>query len=199
MRRYNEELLIKLYDYIMKYQRDNGASPSFRTIGGRFPYDFSSTSKVKNYVKVLVGRNLLELARDGSIEVDERFNTDTVTAPLVGRIACGDPSEEMASIEETYALPRKLFGSGELFTLNTYGESMTGYGINDGDYVVIRRQQNANDGQVVVALVDGKNTLKRLYHKGKKIILHPENDKMDDIVVRECDIQGVLVGKITLY
>jgi len=199
MRRYDENLLEKLYQYIIEYQRDFGSSPSFRTIMRHFPNGFSSTAKVKTHIGVLKDRGLIDSASNGSIAMDDRLKAETTFAPLVGKIICGEPAEEIASIEENIALPKNMFGSGELFTLRTYGDSMTGFGINEGDYVVIRKQNTAHNGEVVVALVDGKNTLKRLYHKGKKIILHPENEEMEDIIVKECDIQGVLVGRITLY
>lgn len=199
MRRYDESLLEKLFLFIKEYQRNEGCSPSYREITKHFPRDFSSTAKVKSHLGVLQSRGLLESERDGRIAMDDRLKAETIFAPLMGKVVCGEPNEEIANIEENIALPKNIFGGGELFTLMTYGESMVGYGINEGDYVVVRKQNTANDGEVVVALVDGKNTLKRLYHKGKKIILHPENEEMEDIVVRECDIQGVLVGRITIY
>ena len=72
-------------------------------------------------------------------------------------------------------------------------------GINKGDLLVIRKQQEANDGDIVVALTSGNNTLKRLYHRNGKIVLHPENNTLTDIVVSNCEIQGVLVGCIKTY
>ena len=83
--------------------------------------------------------------------------------------------------------------------LHAKGESMIGAGIEEGDLLVIRKQNTADDGEIIVALTDGKNTLKRLYHKGGKIILHPENPKLKDIIVKDCAIQGVLVSCIKMY
>lgn len=83
--------------------------------------------------------------------------------------------------------------------LRAFGDSMIDAGINKGDLLVIRKQQEANDGDIVVALTSGNNTLKRLYHRNGKIVLHPENKTMKDIVVSNCEIQGVLVGCIKTY
>jgi repressor LexA len=76
---------------------------------------------------------------------------------------------------------------------------MIDVGIDDGDLLVIKQQSTANDGEIVVALVDDDATLKRIYHKGNKIILHPENKEMEDIIVTECQVQGVLVSCIKRY
>ena len=105
----------------------------------------------------------------------------------------------MENIEESLALTRSEFGGGELFMLRAFGDSMIDAGINKDDLLVIRKQQEANDGDIVVALTNGENTLKRLYHKGRIIVLHPENKTMKDIEVTNCEIQGVLVGCIKTY
>lgn len=120
-------------------------------------------------------------------------------APLVGSIACGDLSPEIEQIEDSFALPRSLFGSGDLVTLHARGNSMQEIGIDDGDTLVIRRQEQAEDGDIVVALANGENTLKRLYRRNGKVILHPENKEMKDIIVDSCEIRGVLVGSIKTF
>ena len=102
-------------------------------------------------------------------------------------------------IEDSFELPRSLFGGGKLFVLHASGNSMIEVGINDGDLIVLRRQDYAEDGEIVVALTNGNNTLKRLFHRNGKIVLHPENKTMKDIIVNNCEIQGVLVGCIKTY
>ena len=124
---------------------------------------------------------------------------ESTIVPLVGEIACGEPNYGVENIEESFALPKALFGDGDLFMLRTFGNSMTDAGINKGDLIVLRRQNTADDGEIVVALVDGNTTLKRLYHRDGKIVLHPENKRMKDIIVDECAVQGVLVGCIKTY
>ena len=83
--------------------------------------------------------------------------------------------------------------------LHTHGDSMKDIGIKEGDLIVVRRQNTADDGQIVVALIDGEVTLKRLFHRNGKIVLHPENKEMNDIIVDHCEVQGVLVSCIKLY
>lgn len=124
---------------------------------------------------------------------------NVVLAPLVGSIACGIPNPSEENYEDTYALPTDIFGSGKLFMLHAEGNSMTEVGISPGDLLVLRKQSSADDGEIVVALVDGETTLKRLYRRNGKIVLHPENKQMKDIIVDDCDIQGVLVSCIKKY
>ena len=83
--------------------------------------------------------------------------------------------------------------------MHTHGESMIDAGIRPNDLIVIRRQDYADNGQIVVALVDGEATLKRLFHKDGKIVLHPENSQIEDIIVDNCEVQGVLVSCIKMY
>ena len=200
MRRYDEELLRTLHEYIIDYQKLNGSSPTYRKIANRFPTCFSSTSKVKNYLSVLSERGLIERAGDGSIKVDKRFRTEAVNAPLVGQVACGEPIEAIENIEASFVLPRELYGDGELMVLKAQGESMKNVGIDDGDYIVIRRQDTAEYGDMVLAIVGTGGTVKTFYpQKNGKIALHPENDGYDDIVVDDCLIQGVVVGCMKCY
>lgn len=119
----------------------------------------------------------------------------TVRVPVLGQIACGIPKFAEEYIEEYIKLPVSLFGEGNFFILRAYGDSMIEAGINDGDMVVIRRQDTASPGQIVVALIDDEATLKRYYPEQKKrrVRLHPENKTMEDIIVPDCVIQGVAV------
>ena len=105
----------------------------------------------------------------------------------------------MENIEESFALPRSIFGNGDLFMLRTFGDSMIDIGIKKDDLVVIRKQNTAEDGEIVVAMINGETTLKRIFRRNGKVILHPENKEMKDIVVKDCEIQGVLVSCIKIY
>lgn len=115
--------------------------------------------------------------------------------PLLGRVACGLPRYAEENIEEYVRMPEALIGSGEFFLLRAVGDSMVGAGINEGDLVLVKRQNTAEKGQIVVALVGEEATLKRFYPEaGKKHVrLHPENPAMKDIIVPNCEIQGVAV------
>lgn len=124
---------------------------------------------------------------------------ETVTVPLIGQIACGEPCLEVENIEESFSLPCSIFGNGEMYMLRAFGSSMIDAGIEKGDLLVIKRQEEASDGDIVVALVNGENTLKRFYREKGRVRLHPENKTMKDIVVKSCEIQGVLISCIKMY
>ena len=200
MRRFDEYLLGRLYDYIIEYQKDTGKSPTYRDIMNGIPSGFSSTAKVKGYLSVLRGRGLIDIERNGSIAVDSRLRSTAVNAQLVGSVACGQPIEAIENIEGSYALSPEIFGSGELMLLRATGNSMTEVGIDNGDLIVIRRQQEARYGDMVLALIGDSATVKTFYPQADgKIVLHPENEDMEDILVRDCEIQGKVVGCIKTY
>ncbi len=114
-------------------------------------------------------------------------------APVLGSVVCGSPELAEEDFEEFVALPVALFGQGDFFVLHTHGDSMIDAGIEEGDMVVVKKQSYADYGDIVVALVGNETTLKTYYPEPekKRIRLHPENSEMKDIIVRECNIQGV--------
>lgn len=198
MRKLNEETIRKMEGYIREKQRREGRSPSYREI--MHALGMSSLNLVQRYVLALEKQGRIGRTSRGNIALPQRLDTGKVTiAPLVGDIACGEPSFAEENIEASYALPQSLFGDGELYLLHTHGESMVDIGIRPNDLIVIRRQNYADDRQIVVALIDGEATLKRLFHRDGKIVLHPENKAMKDIVVEDCEVQGVLVSCIKMY
>lgn len=198
MRTLNEETLQRIEEYILERQRKDGVSPSYRRI--MHALGMSSLNLVQRYVLALENQGRIRRTRLGSIALPKRLDAGkNKITPLVGDIACGQPSFAEENIEARYALPEAIFGKGELFMLHTHGDSMIEAGIRGGDLIVVRRQSSADDGQIVVALVDGEATLKRLFHRDGKIVLHPENKAMKDIVVEDCEVQGVLVNCIKMY
>lgn len=198
MRTLNQETLVSIEHYIKEYQIDNGRSPSYRNI--MHSMGMSSLNLVQRYVLALEREGKIQRTQLGNIELPSQLDKgETTIAPLLGSIACGDPNYEVEYIEDSFELPRSLFGSGKLVTLHAKGTSMIDIGIDDGDIIVIRRQDHAEDGEIIVALTNGCNTLKRLYRRNGKVILHPENKEMKDIIVDSCEIQGVLVGSIKTF
>lgn len=191
MRTKNPELMEKIKQYAEQYYLANRKSPS--------------TSKIAETIGISKGtvyRYLVEMDEKNMIDYDgRRIITSAMKkmrqlnnhAPIVGAVPCGSPQIAEENIEEYVTLPVAIFGKGDFFILRASGNSMIEAGIDDGDLVVIRKQVTARDGDIIVALVENQNTLKRLYHdtENKKIILHPENKMMQDIVVDECCIQGV--------
>lgn len=198
MRTLNADKLTAIEKYIKTYQRNEGKSPSYREV--MHGVGMSSLNLVQRYVLALERDNRIMRTRLGNIDIPKQLKTGSMTSvPLVGNIACGEPNTAIENIEGSYTLPRDIFGNGELFMLRAYGNSMIEVGIQKDDLIVLKRQNYADEGDIVVALVDGNATLKRIYHKGKKIILHPENKSMQDIVVDECEVQGVLIGCIKMF
>lgn len=184
--------------FVVDYQKTKGKAPSYREIMKEV--NMSSLSMVQKYVLALEKEGRIERTRLGNIEVMPRLKPSGVAiTPIVGSIACGQPVDAIEQIEESVALPRSIFGNGELFMLHTHGDSMIDVGIKDGDLVVIRKQSCAEQGEIVVAMINGETTLKRFFKRNGKIILRPENKTMKDIIVDECEIQGVLISCIKMY
>lgn len=191
MRSKSPELMSQICKYAEQYYLQNGHSPS--------------TTKIAEAVGISRGtayKYLVEMDERGMIKYDgkeiqtpvtKKVNKDISRTAIVGSIPCGTPEYEEENVEEYVSLPNAIFGKGDFFILRASGNSMIEAGIDDGDLVVIRKQVSAEEGDIVVALVDNQNTLKRFYRdeENKKIILHPENKNMKDIVVDECYIQGV--------
>lgn len=185
-----------IIEFAEQYYLENSSSPSVRVIADEFGIGVSTAY-----------RYLLEMDERGLISYDGKrisnarieklsSNSGVIRAAVVGSIACGIPNLAEENIEEYVSLPRSMFGNGEFFILRANGESMIDAGIETGDLVVIRKQSCAEDGQIVVALVEDETTLKRLYRENGKVRLHPENRDMDDIIVDDCIIQGVAVKVI---
>ncbi|MBR0284604.1 MAG: repressor LexA, partial [Selenomonadaceae bacterium] len=153
-------------------------------------------------VKSNVSKYLVEMEQLGMIRRDKRniivhskvqSSPKLNRVPILGNISCGTPEYAEENYEEYVPLPAALFGEGEFFILRARGTSMIEAGIDPGDLVVVRKQQSADVGDIIVALVDNETPLKRFYiDKDKKCVrLHPENKTMKDILVNSCYIQGV--------
>lgn len=195
MRVCNETILTNLLEYIKDYQFKNGKSPSYRLIMKAM--NFNSLSNVFRYVGVLYSKGLIKKDNLGGIEISRKLNPNkTVLAPLIGTVTCGKPILAVENIEGNYSLPTDIFGSGPTFMLQAKGESMIGAGIKDKDYLVIKKCNTADDGDIVVALIDEEATVKRLFRKNNKIVLHPENPEFDDIILDNVRIAGKVVSSI---
>lgn len=198
MRTLDKATLQRVEEYNLEYQREHGVSPNFRQIMREL--NLGSLATVQRYVIALEREGRIKRTQFGKIASFAPLKQGEVTlTPLVGNIACGQPSYAVEQIEESFALPKAIFGNGKLFMLKAFGNSMIEAGINKGDLLVLRQQNFADDGEIVVALIDGNATLKRLYHRNGKIILHPENREMKDIILDKCEVQGVLVSCIKMY
>lgn len=118
----------------------------------------------------------------------------TIDVPLVGNVAAGEPILVEENITETMSLPIDIVGDSASFMLSVRGESMIEAGINDGDYVVVKQQQTANNGDIVVAIIEDGATVKTFYKESDHIRLQPENSTMEPIIVTNCAIAGKVVA-----
>ncbi len=117
-----------------------------------------------------------------------------VSVPLVGRVAAGTPILAEENITDTFILPTDIVGNSPSFLLTVKGDSMIEAGINDGDYVVVKEQPVADNGDIVVALIDDSATVKRFYKEKDKVRLQPANSKMSPIMLDDCAIVGVVTA-----
>ena len=202
---YKKQKLI--LDYISQYIQVNGYSPTLQDIADAM--GLSSLATVHEHLQALEKKSLIkrfEGAVRGIELMDQNFNTSMngIELPLVGFIAAGKPIEANENPLATVMVSSDMVSKTKrCFVLQVKGESMIEENICDGDYVVIQQQNTANDGQIVVALIDNEfATLKTLYReKGGKVRLQPANKNMDPIFVNsdQLQIQGVVTGIIRRY
>ena len=194
--------------YIEKQVGINGYPPSVREIGKAV--GLSSTATVHGYLSKLAskgyikkedqkGRTLRLLKGADNKEVkkeDKSFYTgkEMVDVPVIGKITAGQPILAVENVTDTFPIPIDFVGNSESFMLTVRGESMIEAGILDGDYILVKRQNNARNGQIVVALIEDEATVKTFYKESDHIRLQPENSTMDPIIVPDCKILGVVGG-----
>jgi repressor LexA len=187
----------KILEFIRSHIEREGYPPSQQEIARAF--SFRSLGTVQNYLVRLEREGLLSRqwnARRGMRVVHPEGRG--LELPLAGTVAAGRPIEAVET-PDTIEVPASMVGAGENFVLRVQGDSMVGDGILDGDFVVVRKQAAAENGQTVVALIENEATVKRLHRKGGRIELHPANPAMQPIVVEGEEsfrIEGVVVGVI---
>ena len=192
-----QDLTNKIKHFIEEYYGQYGTSPTIRCIAENVG---CSKSNVSIYIDYLKEQGLMEIGENGyETDVTKATDTKVVAVPQLGYVPCGPLSEEYECIDGYVRLPASFVGNAKsCFLLTATGNSMIDVGINDGDLVLVRQQNEANYNDIVVALVENEVTLKRFRPdpENKRIILHPENKRMKDIVVKECKIQGVAIKVI---
>ena len=195
MRSKNQEYFTLLERYIDTYTDSHGVSPSTREIAAGTGLSLATVSRYLSYMRE---NGMIDYVGQRNIITQRKRMTSTGSnkVPLLGSVSCGIPKFAEGNIEEYVQLPTALFGKGDFFLLRASGDSMIEAGIDNGDLVLIKHQDHAEPGQIVVALIgDDEATLKRFYPEPQRgiIRLHPENPSLDDIIVEACSIQGVAV------
>ena len=186
-----------------------GYAPSVREIGKEV--GLRSTATVHGYLERLQetgyirkednkGRTLklLKGSSGEPFEVGRKkdfyLERELVDVPLVGKITAGAPILAVENITDTFPIPIDFVGNSDSFMLTVRGESMIEAGILNGDYILVRRQKSATNGEIVVALIDDEATVKTFYKEKNHIRLQPENSTMDPIIVPNCEILGKVIG-----
>ena len=192
----------RILSYIQKSTQEKGYPPSVREICDAT--GLKSTSTVHGHLVRLQKKGLLN--RDSmkpraiTLPNDHRDSRmDVVSVPVVGSVTAGVPILAIESIEDYVALPQSLIGEGEHYILKVRGESMVDAGILNNDYVIVRKQQTAYNGEIVVAMIEDEATVKRYYRENGGFRLQPENKTMKPIIVSDLIILGKVVSLYRLY
>ena len=194
--------------FIEKKIVEDGYPPSVREIGKAV--GLSSTATVHGYLAKLrekgyikkedkKGRTL-KLLKGGNGEPVENAQKnfyaekELIDVPLVGKITAGMPILAVENVTDTFPIPIDFVGNSDCFMLTVSGESMVEAGILDGDYILVKKQNVARNGEIVVALIEDEATVKTFYKESDHIRLQPENSTMDPIIVKNCEILGKVAG-----
>ena len=195
--------------FIEKQINTNGYPPSVREIGKAV--DLKSTATVHGYIASLEKKGYikkesqkgrtLKLLKGGALEGEqvtfekEAYSSrEMVEVPVIGKITAGEPILAVENVTDTFPIPLDFVGTGESFMLTVRGESMIEAGILDGDYILVRKQNTAHNGEIVVALIGEEATVKTFYKEKDHIRLQPENSALEPIIVPNCEILGKVSG-----
>ena len=209
----------KVLEFISQQIRQNGYPPTVRDIGAAL--GIRSTSTVQKSMEILESegyirkqagkRRAFEVVQGGADAQDRPTaapgqqvlgraseRTDVIDVPVVGRVAAGMPILSEQNIEGSFPMPAQYIGSGTNFMLTVHGDSMVEAGIMDGDYILVQEQKTANNGDIVVAMIQGdfesESTVKAFYKENGHIRLQPRNSSMEPIIVDDCEIVGLVKG-----
>ena len=191
IRKKDTSLMDRIVQCVEAYHFEHNMSPSLQEIATELGI---GKTTVHSYLKEMTEKGVLDYNGKSIVTKRTRKSSNkTVQVPILGTIVCGAPEFAEEDFEEYVSLPVTLFGNGDFFILRTHGDSMIEKGIENGDMVVVRKQHYASAGDIVVALVDGETTLKMYYPEpeAEQIRLRPANKDMEDIIVKECHIQGI--------
>jgi len=185
----------EIYEVIKQHILDKGYPPSVREICELV--GLRSTSTVHGHLERLEKRGLIrrDPTKPRAIELvkDSVFKKEIIDIPIIGKITAGEPVLAFENVEDTFSIPLNFVkNTNELFMLNVSGESMIEAGIHDGDLAIIEKTNFAQNGDIVVALIENEATLKRFFKEKTHIRLQPENKTMDPIIVPDCKISWIV-------
>jgi repressor LexA len=190
----------RFLQFIESFSQTKGYAPSQAEIAKKF--GFRSLGTVQNYLKALESAGHLSRQKHLSRSVQlTSFSPESISIPLLGRVAAGKPIEAIEQ-NENVEVPKNLIKGGSNFALHVRGDSMIEEGIHDGDMVIVRKQRTAENGKIIIGMLEGEATVKKFYKKKDSIELRPANPVMKPIVVKPdqtFQILGVVVGLIRKY
>lgn len=189
----------KILDFIKKEIEQKGYPPSVREICAAV--GLKSTSTVHAHLNHLEEQGLIrrDSTKPRALEVLDGSHTRGRSVPLVGRVTAGLPILAIENIEDHLVLPQNMLGKDDVFCLRVQGDSMIEAGIFDGDIIVVRQQNTAENGEIVVAMVEDEATLKRIFYEEGHVRLQPENSSMAPIFVDSVQVLGKLVALIRQF
>ena len=197
MKKINEKT-DRVFKFIVDYIDKNGYPPSIREICAKL--NIKSTATAYDYIARLKERGLLEkspMKKRAITPATKKANFASI--PLIGTITAGTPIFAVENLEGYCPLPEDFNGAEGDFALRVSGESMINAGIYDKDIIIVKKCDTADNGNIVVALIDDSATVKRFYKKDGKIVLHPENDFMSDMIFDNVQILGIVKGLIRKF
>lgn len=188
----------RVLETIRQYISEVGYPPSVRELGKRL--GLKSTATVHSHLRTLERKGYIRRTAQKSRaftiveDTEDNQSVPAVMVPVVGMVRAGVPVLAVENIEEVVPLPRSFVGNENVFMLQIEGDSMIGAGIFSGDFVVVRQQETADNGEIVVALIDDEATVKTFYKEKHTIRLQPENPKLEPIYSKEVRILGKVIG-----
>ncbi len=197
---------LEILNFLKIQINKKGYPPSVREICQAV--GFKSTSTTHGYLSKLEKKDYIrrDSSKPRAIEIlnnnsfdDFSYNKKTVNVPILGKVTAGKPILAVENIEDTFPLPVELTYKGNTFMLTVQGESMIDAGILDNDHVIVNQQSVAENGDIVVALIEDEATIKRFFKESDHIRLQPENTLMDPIIVKEVIILGKVIGVFRQY
>jgi repressor LexA len=191
---------VRILHFIKDQIKQKGYPPSVREICKGV--NLRSTSTVHRHLERLETKGYIrrDPTKPRAIEILDHSDDNifqpkrTVDIPIIGKVTAGEPVLAVEHIEDTFPVPIELAERGPLFMLRVQGDSMIEAGILDGDYVIVKQQNDAINGDVVIALIDNEATIKRFYKEKNYIRLQPENQSMEPIIVKDVKILGKVIG-----
>ena len=203
----------QIFEYLCTYAAEHGYPPSVREIGSAVGLASPSTVHMRlkaleeaGYIKRDPNKpRALEIvapcdtSQPELAEVTQDLDHNLISLPVVGRVAAGTPILAEQNVEDRLSLPTSIVGDASSFILRVHGESMINAGIFDGDYIVVKEQHDAHNGEIVVAMIDDSATVKTFYREQDRIRLQPENDLMEPIYATYPTILGRVTALIRAF